>query len=102
MSTSTSRITSVSVVLVLLICCHLVVAQQRWRPLWELFNNAVVVRTYYGDVRGFSVPWDIEDTVWNRELFEYPPWFMRRINCFLGIPYALPPIGYLRFQVINL
>ena len=95
---SLSRTASLTAILVLS-ACHLIWSQQRWNPLWYDFNNAVVVRTYYGDVRGFSVPWDIEDTVWHRELHEYPPWYLRRVNCFLGVPFALPPLGYLRFRV---
>lgn len=70
-----------------------------WRPPWDRWDPSVVVRTYYGDVRGFSIPWHIDDEIWNPEWEEQPPWYVRRINCFLGIPYALPPLGRFRFQV---
>lgn len=69
-----------------------------WRPQWEYFDPYVHVETQYGFVKGFTVPWTIEDEVW-REWQERPPWYLRRINCFLGIPYAAPPVGQLRFQV---
>ena len=63
------------------------------------FRDNVVVRTYYGDVEGFSIPWHIDDETWDPNEGEYPQWFMRRINCFLGVPYASPPVGRLRFRV---
>ena len=54
----------------------------------------------YGDiVKGFSVPMYYEDTFWDPTWSEYPQWYLRRINCFLGVPYAQPPIGPRRFQV---
>ena len=77
-------------------------AQRRFDPIvppWHDFDNSVRVRTYYGDVNGFSVPWHIDDEYWNPDWEEKPIWFTRRINCFLGIPYAKPPTGFLRFQV---
>lgn len=33
-----------------------------WHP--DVFEDSVVVRTDYGKVRGFSVPWDIWDAEW--------------------------------------
>ena len=78
--------------------------QDAWSPWikpWENFDRYVFTRTYYGDVKGFSVPMYLEDEYWREEWGEYPKWFMRRVNCFLGVPYALPPTGYLRFQVID-
>ncbi|ESN96594.1 hypothetical protein HELRODRAFT_68508 [Helobdella robusta] len=40
----------------------------------------------------------LEDTFWDVNWGEYPQWLLRRINCFLGVPYAEPPIGRYRFQ----
>lgn len=85
-------------------------AQQLWQPWysgntwspwikpWDNFDRYVFVRTYYGDVKGFSVPMYLEDEYWREDWSEYPKWFMRRVNCFLGVPYALPPVGQLRFR----
>lgn len=72
-----------------------------WRPPWEDFEKRtdVVAETYYGYARGFSVQWHIDDSYWNPEWDATPPWYRRRINCWLGIPYAQPPVGHLRFQV---
>jgi hypothetical protein len=70
-----------------------------WDPPWEHFDRYVHARTYYGNVKGFSVPMYLEDEYWREDWGEYPMWFMRRINCFLGVPYALPPVGYFRFRV---
>ena len=58
---------------------------------------SITVRTLYGDVRGFTVPWHTDDLDWEPAWEEHPPWFTRRVNCFLGIPYASPPIGSQRF-----
>ena len=70
-----------------------------WEPPWAEFDNSVVVRTYYGDVRGFSVPWHVEDEAWNPDWDDQPRWFVQRVNCWLGVPYAEAPVGRLRFQV---
>lgn len=70
-----------------------------WRPPWESFDRFVHVETDHGDVKGFSVPMYLEDEYWREDFGEYPMWFMRRVNCFLGVPYALPPVGYFRFRV---
>jgi len=72
-----------------------------WRSPLERFDKYVHVRlTYYGEfVKGFSIPMYLEDTVWDPWWSEYPQWFLRRINCFLGIPYAMAPLGERRFQV---
>ena len=70
-----------------------------WHKPWENFDRYVFTRTYYGDVKGFSVPMYLEDEYWREDWGEYPMWFMRRVNCFLGVPYAEPPTGILRFQV---
>ncbi|ELU03558.1 hypothetical protein CAPTEDRAFT_225804 [Capitella teleta] len=69
-----------------------------WPFPWESFDRFVHVRTDYGDVKGFSVPMYLEDEYWREDFGEYPMWFMRRVNCFLGVPYALPPVGYFRFR----
>ena len=63
------------------------------------FLYSVVVRTLYGDVKGFTVPWHTDDLDWDPDWEEHPPWYTRRINCFLGFPYASPPIGNDRFRV---
>ena len=91
-----------SVVVILSFLVTSVSSQQEWdhwEPPWKDFDNAVVVRTYYGDVRGFSVPWHVEDEAWNPEWDEQPRWYVQRVNCFLGFPYAEAPLGRLRFQV---
>ena len=81
-----------------------------WNP-WILYTTRIEnfdKYTYskkmnaYGEyVKGFTVPMYQEDTNWDREWGEYPQWDLRRINCFLGVPYAEPPIGRYRFQVEN-
>lgn len=48
-------------------------------------NNLPIVQTNYGQIRG-------------RHLVLSSG---KEINAFLGIPYAKPPIGHLRFKVIN-
>lgn len=76
--------------------------QDNWSPWikpWDNFDRYVHAKTYYGYVKGFSVPMYLEDEYWRDDWGEYPKWFMRRINCFLGVPYAQAPLGLLRFQV---
>jgi len=72
-----------------------------WRSPLERFDKYVHVGlNFYGEfVKGFSVPMYREDTVWDPHQSEYPQWFLRRINCFLGIPYAMAPVGERRFKV---
>ena len=72
-----------------------------WRSPLERFDRFVSVRMLaYGEfVKGFSVPMYLEDEIWDPYWSEYPQWYLRRINCFLGVPYALSPTGRRRFQV---
>jgi len=72
-----------------------------WRSPLERFDKFVFAKMnkYGAFVKGFSIPMYLEDTIWDPTWSEYPQWFLRRVNCFLGIPYALAPIGRRRFQV---
>ena len=64
-----------------------------------MYISSVIVRTLYGDVRGFNIPWHTDDLTYYPQWQDKPPNVTRRINCFLGIPYAAPPVGDLRFRV---
>ena len=71
--------------------------QQNWAP-WHDFEKNVVAETHYGYVRGFSIPWHVDDERFDPEHDVEPLWFTRRISVFLGIPYAEPPVGRRRFK----
>jgi len=73
-----------------------------WRSPIERFDKFVFSKKLnaYGEfVKGFSIPMYYDDTIWDPNWAEYPQWFLRRINCYLGVPYALAPLGPRRFQV---
>ena len=74
-------------------------AMKKINPYINVLFYSVVVRTVYGDVKGFSVPWHTDDLDWDPAWEEHPPWATRRVNCFLGIPYAQAPLGKYRFDV---
>ena len=56
-----------------------------------------IVDTQYGPVRGFAVPYE----KWYDQRYikkDQAERVINEMNCFLGVPYAKPPIGALRFK----
>ncbi|CAH1773569.1 unnamed protein product [Owenia fusiformis] len=62
-----------------------------FNPWWR-YNPEVRARTLYGDIAGFSIPIEERENPTTGEIYK------KRMNLFLGVPYAKPPIDNLRFM----
>jgi hypothetical protein len=60
----------------------------------EAEREDVVVNTVYGRLRGFST-----DVVVDQQQAREGEHSTQRVNVFLGVPFARPPVGDLRFEV---